>query len=207
VPIGGGIYSEGFLSTAIWRKSEVTTRRVVVGWQIEQIKIFQVIDIIIVISLYEDLPFDREQLMSVTLRLATMDDLSQCLELINVLVGVSDMRHEVFDAGTFSDFVSNLRGSVVIAEEGGEVLGMASVSYNLALRHNGEYCQLEELVVDPKARGKNVGGLLVEESIRRARARGCKEFGLYLLESTKHNEPFYAKYGFTVVGEEMRQLL
>ena len=96
---------------------------------------------------------------------------------------------------------------MILAEEDANILGMAAISFNLALRYNGEYCQLEELVVDPNARGKNVGGLLVEESVRLARARGCKEFGLYLLESTKHNEPFYAKYGFNTVGAEMRQSL
>jgi GNAT superfamily N-acetyltransferase len=95
----------------------------------------------------------------------------------------------------------------VIAEENGKILGMASISFNLALRYNGEYCQLEELVVDQEARGKNVGGLLIEETLRLAKNRGCKEFGLYLLESTKHNQSFYEKYGFVVIGEEMRQSL
>ena len=82
------------------------------------------------------------------------------------------------------------------AEEDGKILGMASISFNLALRYNGEYCQLEELVVDQNARGKNVGGLLIEETLRLAKNRDCKEFGLYLLESTKHNKPFYEKYVF-----------
>ena len=35
----------------------------------------------------------------------------------------------------------------------------------------------------------------------------AKEFGLYLLESTRHNQPFYEKYGFVKIGEEMRQSL
>ena len=95
----------------------------------------------------------------------------------------------------------------MVAEEDGKILGMASISFNLALRYNGEYCQLEELVVDQDARGKNVGGLLIEETLRLAKNRGCKEFGLYLLESTKHNQPFYEKYGFEKIGEEMRQSL
>ena len=145
-------------------------------------------------------------MMGVIVRLAVPEDQSRCLELLNVLVGGSE-NQKIFDARTFNDLISNLRGSLIVAEEESELLGMASISFNLALRYNGEYCQLEELVVDPKARGKNVGGLLIEESTRLAKARGCKEFGLYLLESTKHNEPFYAKYGFTVVGEEMRQPL
>ena len=84
---------------------------------------------------------------------------------------------------------------------------MASICFNLALRYNGEYCQLEELIVDQNARGKNVGGLLIEETIRLTKTRGCKDFGLCLLESTKHNQTFYEKYGFIKVGEEMRQPL
>ena len=54
---------------------------------------------------------------------------------------------------------------------------------------------------------KNVGGLLIEETLILAKKRGCKEFGLYILESTKHNQPFYEKYGFVKIGEEMRQSL
>ena len=46
---------------------------------------------------------------------------------------------------------------------------------------------------------------MVEEAVKTARDEGCKEFGLYLLESTKHNQPFYEKYGFGVIGHEMRQ--
>ena len=145
--------------------------------------------------------------MSVILRLAKLEDQLKCSELLNVLAEITDDSHEIFDTGTFKDLISNERGSLVIAEESGKILGMASISFNLALRYNGEYCQLEELIVDQNARGKNVGGLLIEETIRLAKTRGCKEFGLYLLESTKHNQPFYEKYGFVKIGEEMRQSL
>jgi len=145
--------------------------------------------------------------MSVTLRLAKLEDQIKCSELLNVLAEATDDPHENFDTETFRDLISNERGSLVIAEESGKILGMASISFNLALRYNGEYCQLEELIVDQNARGKNVGGLLNEETVRLAKARGCKEFGLYLLESTKHNQTFYEKYGFIKVGEEMRRPL
>ena len=145
--------------------------------------------------------------MSVTLRLAKLDDQNRCSELLDVLAKATSDTHEVFDSEIFENLISNERGSLVVAEENGTVLGMASISFNLALRYNGEYCQLEELVVDKEARGKNVGGLLIEETIKLAKKRGCKEFGLYILESTKHNQGFYEKYGFVKVGEEMRQPL
>ena len=145
--------------------------------------------------------------MSVIVRLAKLEDQNRCAELLEVLAKATSDPHEVFDSKTFKNLISNERGSLVVAEENGTVLGMASISFNLALRYNGEYCQLEELVVDKEARGKNVGGLLIEETIKLAKKRGCKEYGLYILESTKHNQGFYEKYGFVKVGEEMRQPL
>jgi len=143
--------------------------------------------------------------MSVNVRLGKSEDQIRCSELLDVLTEATTEQNKIFDSDTFSKLISNERGCLVIAEENGIVLGMASISFNLALRYNGEYCQLEELVVDQDARGKNVGGLLIEETLRLAKKRGCKEFGLYLLESTKHNQPFYEKYGFVKIGEEMRR--
>ena len=145
--------------------------------------------------------------MSVIVRLAKLEDQNRCAELLEVLAKATSDPHEIFDSKTFKNLISNERGSLVVAEENGTVLGMASISFNLELRYNGEYCQLEELVVDKEARGKNVGGLLIEETIKFAKKRGCKEYGLYILESTKHNQGFYEKYGFVKVGEEMRQPL
>ncbi len=145
--------------------------------------------------------------MSVIVRLAKLEDQQRCSELLDVLAKATSDPHEIFGSETFEKLISNERGSLVVAEESGNVLGMASISFNLALRYNGEYCQLEELVVDPDARGKNVGGLLIEETILLAKTRGCREYGLYILESTKHNQGFYEKYGFIKVGEEMRQPL
>ena len=145
--------------------------------------------------------------MTVSIRLAKSEDRQRCAELLNVLAKATSDPHEIFDIETFESLISNERGSLLVAIDNELILGMASISYNLALRYNGEYCQLEELVVDSEARGKNVGGLLIEETISLAKKRGCKEFGLYLLESTKHNQGFYEKYGFQVIGSEMRQSL
>ena len=145
--------------------------------------------------------------MTVSIRLAKSEDRQRCAELLNVLAKATSDPHEIFNTETFESLISNERGSLLVAIDNELILGMASISYNLALRYNGEYCQLEELVVDSEARGKNVGGLLIEETISLAKKRGCKEFGLYLLESTKHNQSFYEKYGFEVIGKEMRQPL
>ena len=145
--------------------------------------------------------------MTITVRFAELRDRDRCEELLNLLVGSTAASENIFSGQVFETIVAGRYGRLLLACEDELALGMASISFNYALRYDGRYAQLEELIVDPVARGKNVGGLLVEEAVKTARDEGCKEFGLYLLESTKHNQPFYEKYGFGVIGHEMRQSL
>lgn len=145
--------------------------------------------------------------MTISIRGASARDRAQCIEMLNTLGAATGSGHRPFSEAVFEQLVSGERGAVALAEEAGLTLGMVTVSYNLALRYDGEYCQLEELVVLPQARGKRLGGLLLQHAIDAARARGCADMGLYLIESTTHNQPFYEKFGFIAVGAEMRQRL
>ena len=141
------------------------------------------------------------------IRNATLEDEASCAALLDELGASSGISAEAGFGETFRLLVGMDRGQIIVAVEDGVVLGMATVSFNLALRYRGEYCQLEELIVSEAARGRSLGGRLVQATIDAARARGCAEMGLYLLPSTEHNRPFYAKYGFEGVGSEMRQRL
>ena len=121
------------------------------------------------------------------IRDATADDEASCAALLAELRGGGDSDPRLTDV--FGMLLSKERGQITVAVEDGTVLGMATVSFNLALRYGGEYCQLEELIVSPRARGRNLGGRLVQAVVEIASARGCAEIGLYLLESTEHNRP------------------
>ncbi len=145
--------------------------------------------------------------MGVEIRTAKLADQTACMTLLTSLADATGGSISDNAGSTFLSLVDGSRGEILVAEEDGIILGMASVSYNLAMRHGGEYCQLEELIVDPQARGKNLGGQLVQMTVTRARARGCGDYGLYLVETTEHNRSFYEKYGFEFVGSEMRQQL
>jgi GNAT superfamily N-acetyltransferase len=145
--------------------------------------------------------------MSIEVRDARLGDKGRCRELLSALSAATGSKSDTSSNDSFEKLITQERGQIIVAVEGSEILGMATVSYNLAMRYGGEYCQLEELIVDPKARGKNIGGLLTRRTVENAKARGCAEFGLYLVESTEHNRPFYEKHGFVVVGTEMRQRL
>ena len=146
--------------------------------------------------------------MTLTIRNATRADCDSCMELLQSLASFSGGTIDPLAPETFEQLLDNTRGEVFVAEgDDGRVLGMASVSYNLAMRYGSEYCQLEELIVDPAGRGQNIGGRLVERTVEQATLRGCTEYGLYLVETTEQNLPFYEKYGFRKVGSELRQSL
>ena len=137
-------------------------------------------------------------------RPAEMSDQPRVFDLIEQLTG------ETITSSWQTVFESHLRrerGAVVVAENDDGILGIATVSYNMTIRYGGEYCELEELIVDDSARGLNLGRILVQRTIDDARLRGCAEIGLYLVPSTEGNRGFYEKLGFEVLGTEMRQTL
>lgn len=141
--------------------------------------------------------------MAVTVRPAIAADEDAVFRLLVQLLGPSVER----DDGARSLFRSLLeseRGAVLVACDEVAVLGVISASFNPAMRMGGNYAQVEELVIDAAARGRQIGATLVRAIIDEARRRGCKEIGLYPLEG---NRPFYEKFGFAYVGEELRQKL
>ena len=145
--------------------------------------------------------------MTLTVRNARQNDSQRCMELLQSLASFTGGSTDPLAPEIFDQLLNNTRGEIFVAEGGGRILGMASVSYNLAMRYGGEYCQLEELIVDPAGRGQNIGGRLVEKTVEQAKLRGCAEYFLYLVATTEQNLPFYEKYGFKKVGSELRQSL
>jgi len=145
--------------------------------------------------------------MTVNVRVAVAADKDACLTLMRELSAATGSNLNPAMGDAYDGLLDGRRGQILVAEEQTRLLGLASVTYNLAMRYGGEYCQLEELVVDPEARGKKVGALLIKATLANARSRGCAEIGAYLVVSTEHNRAFYEKFGFTSVGTEMRQVL
>ncbi|HXO68565.1 MAG TPA: GNAT family N-acetyltransferase [Bradyrhizobium sp.] len=100
----------------------------------------------------------------------------------------------------YRDLVTGTRGSVIVLEADGEVLGVITSSYVSAIRYGGEYARLEELIVDDKVRGTGAGMALLKAAIAEARRRGCSLVTLYSRETTR---AFYEKAGFRYTGPEL----
>jgi predicted N-acetyltransferase YhbS len=130
-------------------------------------------------------------------------DVPRILELLSQLFE-RDVRHEATRATSLRRMLDSERGAVLVAFEDDLVHGVITFSCNLAVRFDTSYAQIEELVVDGAARGKQAGAALVRAAMADARARGCEEMGLYPRETTRG---FYEGLGFEYVGVELRQRL
>ena len=101
--------------------------------------------------------------------------------------------------------------SVLIAEAGGEVVGLLSASWQRAIHVPGVYATIQDLWVDEAWRSRGVGAELVEAIASQARARGVSRLEVGLPRETfaaiASTESFYRRNGFEQLGPRMRRLL
>jgi GNAT superfamily N-acetyltransferase len=101
--------------------------------------------------------------------------------------------------------------SVLIAEAGGDVVGVLSASWQRAIHVPGAYATIQDLWVDEGWRSRGVGAELVEAIASQARKRGVSRLEVGLPRETfaaiASTESFYRRNGFEHLGPRMRRLL
>lgn len=102
-------------------------------------------------------------------------------------------------------------GLLMVAEQGGELVGVAAVSYQTAIHTAGRYALLQDLWVKPSHRSAGVGAQLIEALCVQARELGLPRIEVGLpsddfsrIEATRG---FYLRNGFTPLGPRMRLAL
>lgn len=100
---------------------------------------------------------------------------------------------------TFRRILEGDEGDILLAEEDGTVLGLATLAYPVAIRCGGVYGSIEEFIVNEKARGKGVGGKLLEAAIDLARSRGCSE--MVVNRPSDLGLPVYLRHGWKDAGK------
>jgi ribosomal protein S18 acetylase RimI-like enzyme len=86
---------------------------------------------------------------------------------------------------------------VASAAPGGEPVAMAQLRYRFVVWVDGEECELEDLFVAERARRSGIGKALVEASVERARARGCRRMQLNTNEANAAALALYERCGFS----------
>jgi GNAT superfamily N-acetyltransferase len=88
------------------------------------------------------------------------------------------------------------RGRILVAVERGRPVGMAAVSFVWPLEHGGRSSWLEELYVEPVARGRGIGTRLLEAALRVAAEAGAVAVDLEVDADHQRVAGLYARHGF-----------
>lgn len=105
------------------------------------------------------------------------------------------------DGAVHRALASDTPADCIVAEDAGTLLGSVmlyapkSEAYG-ELAHALEYPEVRLVAVAPEARGRGVARALMEECIRRARARGATAIGLHTSRSMRAAVSLYSSMGF-----------
>jgi GNAT superfamily N-acetyltransferase len=91
-------------------------------------------------------------------------------------------------------------GSVLVARQGGAVVGMVTLLFTVSTALGERVALLEDMVVSSQARGVGVGSKLLSQAIAFAKAEGCKRVTLLTDRSNESAQRFYGKQGFVLSG-------
>lgn len=128
-----------------------------------------------------------------TVRTARPQDLEQLVQLLRLLFTIEE--DFSFNAGKQRQGLALLlhddRSCVLVAEEGGEVVGMSTGQRVISTAEGGPAVLVEDVVVDPGHRGQGIGRALMEALATWAREQGATR--MQLLADT-NNAPALAFY-------------
>ncbi|HEX2716215.1 MAG TPA: ribosomal protein S18-alanine N-acetyltransferase [Gemmatimonadaceae bacterium] len=126
------------------------------------------------------------------LRDAVADDLPRLVEIERASFS------DPWSATAFRSALREERVQLLVATEASVVVGYA-VWWCVA----GEV-ELANVAVAPEARGRGIGGLLLDTAVERGRDEGCEWMHLEVRESNLAGRALYSSRGFSIVGRRRR---
>lgn len=105
-------------------------------------------------------------------------------------------------SAAFDEMSKNPDNRILVAEQGGEIVGSLQIVYVPGLSRQGaKRAIIESVRVSSKARGQNIGTILMKEAIAQAKAAGCKLVQLTSDKRRTRAHLFYRRLGFLQTHE------
>jgi len=142
--------------------------------------------------------------MTRSIRSAVAADLPLIASLIRELAEYEKLAHEVhFDEAVLGEKLFGPRpyAEVLIGEVDGEALGFALFFHNFSTFEGRPGIYLEDLFVQPEARGKGLGKALLAGLARLAAERGCARLEWSVLDWNEPSIGFYRSLGARPMDE------
>lgn len=100
------------------------------------------------------------------------------------------------DAAVSGMIENRERGTMLLAHEDAQPVGLAALSYTWTLEHGGLVAWLDELYVLPPCRGRGLGTALLHAAQNIAKSAGCAALELEVEATHRRAENLYQRAGF-----------
>lgn len=132
---------------------------------------------------------------NIEIRSAEAADAAEIVRLVKALA-LDDSEISTVSEEYVYEYLAFPGCGILLAGEGGQVMGLLSYSIRPNLYHAANGCLIEELIVDKQARSRGIGGLLVDAVKKQARAAGCAEISVSTMPGNSGAIRFYRSHGF-----------
>jgi len=139
----------------------------------------------------------------ITIRIGKKSDLPRVLELVRELAAFERAPHEV--TNTVQNMEEDGFGphpvfGFFVAEHDDNIVGLSLFYYRYST-WKGKRIYLEDIIVTEQERGKGIGKLLFERTMRKTLEDGCSGMTWQALDWNKPALDFYRKYNSKLDGE------
>jgi GNAT superfamily N-acetyltransferase len=144
------------------------------------------------------------------IRSARPDDVARVVELLAAgsLRGGEDPSHLAPYQAALAEIAATPGSDVLVAELGGEVVGVCQLTTFRHLQERGGLCgEIESVHVEVARRNRGIGSRLIEEAVERARRSGCYRVQLTSNKTRTAAHRFYERLGFTASHEGFKRYL
>lgn len=142
----------------------------------------------------------------IIVRKAKLGDGSKVYSLLKLLfslpIGGGYVLERKTSLAIFREILNSKNGSILLAEEKNEVVGLITLSFPLAIHCGGFYSCIEEFFVTEQARGKGAGGQLLQAAFAEATEKGCYE--IQVNGPSELGYPVYIREGFQDIGRHLK---
>ncbi|KAL0225478.1 hypothetical protein RCL1_003390 [Eukaryota sp. TZLM3-RCL] len=121
------------------------------------------------------------------------------LELLATLTEVGEVSETKYN-NVLTNLPSNIHIFVIQDTEKNKIIGTATLFIETKFVYAGKVGHIEDVVVSPDYRGKNLGKTLTQHLLRVAESLGCTKT---TLDCSKHNVGFYERCGLSRNGVQM----
>lgn len=163
-------------------------------------KIYKVLNSLIALSftVIWSLQKKRSDFM-ITCRVAKMEDVKELGRLLNKLFTqetefIPD--EAVQERGLRKIISDESIGEIFVAQKDGKIVAMVNILYTISTALGAKAAILEDMIVDERHRGQDIGSTLMEFALKCIKVKGCMRVTLLSDNDNFKAHEFYEKQGF-----------